>query len=549
MSPPRCRLAKPDAQEAEKADGKRSEREKPTLKLLRELDRTPSPVTPGLIERHAAALAELATGAVVETGPALDRVLRLADPRQLENQRQGIVGTKVTAARELLQESLRERLLLDPLTLQHKVKALYRAAEAVLRPGAASASLESGDLAAEIAALTPALPVWASRLALLGRLLPLRPALFDLVIVDEADLLALPELLGVLFRARRALLLGPIRGERRVLWPAPEGQGVPDLGRPALAAAKALAPAAASSLTEQARAHPAITDYLSRAFYDGKLAIRADYRKLRQEGEPTLGGIVWHHCEGSLQPSPKGPVNNAQALEVVRLLQNWHAAGWLTGSQTLAVIAQLPGQPALLRHRLRCSDLPESLLRRIGFFAADDSPRDAFDYVVLLPAPVSSASAALNANLGRSRAAFHDAVGAARLGLHLIGDRGAADAAGGHAGELAAAAEHWRRPPTDSGDAPPDWCPIPWPRRMQGCGGCWPARGSPGRKRCAKASASCRSGYSARSAAAMAWNWMARPAAARRRRLDCSAFACRRRPPASATRDCSSCCGGSYEGS
>lgn len=449
-------LAKPAGDNADKDGGKRKHREKPTVKMVRELDRTPSPVTPQLLEQYQTALAALAAQPSAQSGSGLAGLLRLPDIRQLDNQRQGIAAAKLSAVRELVQDKLRERLLLDPLALQRDCRELFRLAGGTLAgPAADSALTESID------ATRQSLPVWAVRLDLAERLLPARPALFDLAIVDEADCVALPELLGVFARARRVLLLGQVRNERRALWPPPADTTTPagDLGRSALAAVQALAPDAALRLGELVRPHPVIGDYLSRCFYGHKLQVRTDYRKQKQDGEPALCGLHWHPCHGRLEAGTGGPVNRAQAGVVIRLLENWQAAHWLTVSQTLAIVAQLPGQPALLRQRLRRSDLTDTLLRRIAVYGAEEAPREAFDYVLLLPGPVGKANASLNATLARSRAVFHDGAAAARLGLHVIGDRQAAERAGGPAGSLAALAEDWRlpaEPPPPAMRKPPD---------------------------------------------------------------------------------------------
>jgi hypothetical protein len=62
--------------------------------------------------------------------------------------------------------------------------------------------------ASQLRALGPDLPVWIVTNLSARRALPLRPGLFDLLIIDEASQRDIPSALPLLFRARRALIIG-----------------------------------------------------------------------------------------------------------------------------------------------------------------------------------------------------------------------------------------------------------------------------------------------------------------------------------------------------
>lgn len=168
--------------------------------------------------------------------------------------------------------------------------------------------------------LTRAFPVWVVAAAALDRSLPLSCALFDLLVMDEATQCNLALALPALQRARRAVIVGDPKQLRHFSFLAVARQehlalehGVAhlpislDYRQQSLLdyAMNAVAqPAAQVWLDEHFRSHPELIDFSNRRFYDGRLRIVTDTRRLteapplqvvrcplRIEGDLNLGEI------------------------------------------------------------------------------------------------------------------------------------------------------------------------------------------------------------------------------------------------------------------
>ena len=156
----------------------------------------------------------------------------------------------------------------------------------------------------------PAVGGWAVS-SLSVRRFPTEAALFDLVIVDEASQCSIPQVLPLLFRARRALIIGDPMQLRHIaaITPERETNARRSLGIPAgwleerqlsyrrHSAFHALERSAGSShlLDEHYRCHPQIASFVNRMFYGGQLTVLTDTRdQHRLERDP----IVWVDVEG-----------------------------------------------------------------------------------------------------------------------------------------------------------------------------------------------------------------------------------------------------------
>lgn len=146
--------------------------------------------------------------------------------------------------------------------------------------------------------LTQAFPVWVVAAGALDRSLPLSCALFDVLIMDEATQCNLALALPALQRARRAVIVGDPKQLRHFSFLARSRQEQfaleHDVGRLAISldyrqqslldyAMNAVArPSAQVWLEEHFRSHPELIDFSNRHFYEGRLKIVTDTRRLTE---------------------------------------------------------------------------------------------------------------------------------------------------------------------------------------------------------------------------------------------------------------------------
>jgi very-short-patch-repair endonuclease len=180
------------------------------------------------------------------------------------------------------------------------------------------------------------LPCWAvTSLSARGRL-PFEPGFFDLVVIDEASQCDIASALPLLFRARRAVIIGDPLQLKHVSTVAPQEDRL-------LLAANGLAEGHATwaysvnslfdlarslcrhedivNLRDHHRSHRDIIAFPNRHFYRSGLRIATDHEKLKR---PEAGGpaVRWVDVKGKVvRPSAGGALNVPEAEAVVAELR------------------------------------------------------------------------------------------------------------------------------------------------------------------------------------------------------------------------------------
>lgn len=214
-------------------------------------------------------------------------------------------------------------------------------------------------------ALLNILPTWVCRTDR-ARALPPQPGLFDLVIVLGGERTRVSDLLPVLYRATRALVLGdPVHPgpvsvldtgeERRALTAAgTSADQLDELGLrygsgSALRAASKAAPPV-RWLDEHEGAPPRLAETASRHCYGSRLAVRT---VPVPTGEPAF---EWRDVSGTCETAPGASyVNRAEAHRVAAVVGEIKAR--FSSGHGIAVVAPTHPQVALVRRLLRQRDL------------------------------------------------------------------------------------------------------------------------------------------------------------------------------------------------
>ena len=241
---------------------------------------------------------------------------------------------------------------------------------------------EYGKLMRNMAYLFPkvmsALPAWCvTNLSARGNI-PLHPGMFDLVVIDEASQCNIPSAMPLLYRAKRALIIGDPDQLRHITKINPRQDqtlqarnglnsasdqslsfkqqslfdiGVRNVGRNAL-----------HSLREHFRSHEDIIGFSNRHWYNDRLLVCTDYSDLQAPAEQNPG-IRWHEVNGSVQHSAtyNGNINSAEADElagqVVDLIQNRGFRG------SVGIVTPFRAQANLIRGIINRHLEPSEILR------------------------------------------------------------------------------------------------------------------------------------------------------------------------------------------
>ncbi|HZD25218.1 MAG TPA: AAA domain-containing protein, partial [Alphaproteobacteria bacterium] len=382
-------------------------------------------------------------------------LVRMRDGRSIELQAMNQAARKVSGVRELYRDLWHERLTEDAATLERQIDTFFdlvEKREAV--DDAKHRAHRSQRLAQALRILAGSLPVWATTLDEAAEALPLEPGCFDLIVVDEADAADLGSLLPLLFRGRRAALFGAALHDARpsplterhlkaLAADEPEAPAWADPGRLSglgnLSAWLHAGDGAPWRLDEHFRSHPAIADYLSGTFYDGTLVIRTNFRKLKGTFKPSYLGIHWHNVEGRITMNGHGPINEAELKAAVSLLRHWEDDGLfrMAPRPSVGIATSFLAQAEQLREALKRGEFEPIVGERVTVAAPEAFIGRQVDLIVLLPGIAPGAPEGINEMLASSTALFHDVVGAAKVGVHVLGDHEACEAEGGHAAALA----------------------------------------------------------------------------------------------------------------
>lgn len=213
----------------------------------------------------------------------------------------------------------------------------------------------------------PYLRGWAVT-SLSARRFPTRPGLFDLVIVDEASQCTIPSIVPLLYRARRALIIGDAMQlphistlDARTDGALRRAHSVPRdwLADRRLSPVRHSAFAAAERvvgtpllLDEHYRCHPDIAEVPNRLFYQGRLTVLTDITPTGDR--PAVGGpaIAWRDVRGRAERGDDGTswCNRDEADDVARCVEELVAA--LPPTATIGVVTPYRPQADAVRARL-----------------------------------------------------------------------------------------------------------------------------------------------------------------------------------------------------
>lgn len=308
--------------------------------------------------------------------------------------------------------------------------------------------------------ITRVIPLWAcSNLSIRSRV-PLTPAAFDLVVIDEASQCDIASCLPLLYRAKRAMIVGDPMQLRHV---GKVGREVEDrmralhgveggeFGRFRYSTNSIWDPALAVTqgdrglslmLKEHWRCHPAIADYFSKLFYSGKLRVRTPAEQYAPvvRGQRKLRGIEWTDVPGGSESTPGGSrFHQPQIDAIVAELERVAETGY---DGTVGVVTPFRAHANRIRDAV-AQRLPAELLKKWNFDSqtADGFQGDERDLILLglIGGPVPGEVPMFYA---RDRNRFNVAVSRARSLLHVFGDLAWAESCS--ADTLAGLVKSWR---------------------------------------------------------------------------------------------------------
>jgi very-short-patch-repair endonuclease len=283
-------------------------------------------------------------------------------------------------------------------------------------------------------------PLWAATtLSVPGRV-PLVPAMFDYVIVDEATTANIAEVIPLLFRAKRAIIVGDRMQTGMIsdLDPTREAElleraGLSDdiVGRFAFSQVSFFdlvnsSPTATRHiLRDHFRCAENIAGFISETFYDGRLFVRTSESGLRPPRNKK-SGMHWTDIVGPIEPAGKGSRSVAEASAIannlVQLIQTQDYAG------TIGVVTPFNKQAELIRHEVE-SRLTLDQIKRANLIVdtAHKFQGDARDVILVSLCYGPGMPRGSEWFLNKSQDWLNVAISRARAVCHIFGNRSAAE--------------------------------------------------------------------------------------------------------------------------
>ena len=283
------------------------------------------------------------------------------------------------------------------------------------------------------------MPLWATTSLSVRKRAPLRPGAFDLVVIDESSQCDIASALPLLFRAKRAVIIGDSNQLSHITQITPaqsirlgekHGFVVEDHSwsydkASLLDRALSLDNVGVKrvALREHFRCHPEIVGYSNDAFYDGRLIVRTRLDRLASIRERRA--LEWIGVEGSSKQRNGGSLLNEPEIEAV-LAELILLSHQVSSTASIGVCAPFRAHIDLMKRRAKESPLLRPLIDsdRLLIDTVHKFQGNERDVMVFSPVISRNASPGSLRFLAGSKNIFNVAVTRARAHLVVVGDKG-----------------------------------------------------------------------------------------------------------------------------
>lgn len=281
------------------------------------------------------------------------------------------------------------------------------------------------------------LPIWCvTNLSARGTL-PFEPGMFDLVVIDEASQCDIPSAIPILFRAKRALIIGDpaqlkhvsgIDRQRGQLIDnnhslnSGEDQIYTYINNSLFDLAAANVSTNLISLREHFRSHAKIVAFSNKTWYRNSLKVCTDYRKLTKVPNESPG-MKWTQINGkTIRPTGGGVICMAEVNIVVEQLENLILKQHFPG--TIGIVTPFRAQVNRLKD-IVYQKFDMSVLDKCDMYidTAHGFQGDERDIIIFSPCVQEDLHRGAKYFLASTGNLFNVAITRARTLLNIVGDQ------------------------------------------------------------------------------------------------------------------------------
>lgn len=297
------------------------------------------------------------------------------------------------------------------------------------------------------------LPVWIVTNLSARRSLPLVAGLFDLVVIDEASQCDVASALPLLYRARRAVIIGDPHQLRHISTlrrteeeSVAARQDCSDLVTDWSYVSQSLFVVAelalardgrrAVFLSEHYRSHPDIIEFSNREFYGHRLVLRTNLEPLRARAGDLPLGVFWHDVNGKVVGGARSAHNPAEVEAVLGHLRRWVREGLASRDTSVGIVTPFRLQMERFEQELQKEPWWPDLRGRITVGTAHRFQGDERDLMLFSPVVAPGIRNSAARWVAQTEQLLNVAVTRARAALHIFGHQKACLEAGGTLGRL-----------------------------------------------------------------------------------------------------------------
>lgn len=232
-------------------------------------------------------------------------------------------------------------------------------------------------LAKSLNAVKRFFPIWITTNQSTSAIMPPEAGLFDLVVIDEAGQCDIPSVIPLLYRAKRAVIIGDPHQFKHItsLKDDLEHAIAQEIGIEGIvdewsftrrsAFDRSYASAGATSFLKQHyRCHPDIIEFSNLSFYGGKLVKQVGLSQFQNQLPIEESGLIWHNTVGQVKKAKTGAWNPQEIEKTAALFDRWEEQGLFTHPEiTYGVVTPF---------RKQVQEMRKVLSRKPWFQAVED---------------------------------------------------------------------------------------------------------------------------------------------------------------------------------
>ena len=311
------------------------------------------------------------------------------------------------------------------------------------------------DFTETIKNLGKTFPIWIVTNLSARRSLPLQPNLFDLVIIDEASQCDIPSALPLLFRSRRAVIIGDPRQLRHISTISPNREAqianenkaelllsdwsytacsIYDIAKTAIQKKES----APILLAEHYRSHPAIVEFSNRVFYQRKLILRTSVSTLKSKLKNQPLGVFWHDVSGYVPKSSRSAWNEAEVSKTIEIFNSWYKLDFLSQQDIrFGIVTPFRLQMEKMKQALNKQPWWDEIKDRLIVGTAHAFQGDECDIMIFSPVVAKGLGKNLCRWVADTDQLLNVAITRARGAMHVVGDLHECRLAGSYLSEFA----------------------------------------------------------------------------------------------------------------